>query len=268
MALRLIDAVYTILDKVEKETGKPIRFVQNNCLETYAGLRMARKSMTEHIIVYKAEHDKIINHLIAHECGHVFRMFGVREEKRLIPYTDDKIKSRGLSEIETEIQKLSKILPIEELGQIVNMWYTGIIRQLTNYPSDIVIEKWIYDEYPTLRTIQLESIQKQLADALYGLKETVKQITPPRIFDASNIMNYVFFRILGLHFGTNFIKPYSNTPYVNRGKALASIMESKRLDSYEADVIMVNTWADFLHLSNWFQWTGFENVPDNYIMQE
>jgi hypothetical protein len=194
MDLQLTDAVNTILKKVQKETGKPIRFVRNDRLSTYAGLKMARISMPEHIIVYKGEHDEIINHLIAHECGHIFRMFGVSEEKRLIPYTDDKIKLRGLSEIEGQIQNLSKTLSIERLSQVINMWYSGIIRQLTNYPSDIMIEKWIYDDYPALRPIQLKSIQKQLADALNGLKDTVRQITPSKIFDASNIMNYVFFR--------------------------------------------------------------------------
>lgn len=67
--------------------------------------------MPSHLIFYKEEHNEIINHLIAHECGHVLRIFGVPEEKRLLPRTDDQIKLNALAEIEPEIQKLSTVLP-------------------------------------------------------------------------------------------------------------------------------------------------------------
>ena len=85
MSIQLIDTVHTILEKVRNETGKRVEFIEKNDLTTFAALKMARKNMPSHLVFYKREHDEIINHLIAHECGHVLRMFAVPEEKRIRP---------------------------------------------------------------------------------------------------------------------------------------------------------------------------------------
>ena len=138
-----------------------------------------------------------------------------------MPYSDNQIKYVALAGIENEIIGLTKILSDDKIIQIVNLWYNGLIRQVTNFPPDIMIEKWIFDQYPTLRSLQLESIKKQHAEATTSLTESVREITPPTILFASNIMNYVFFRIIGFHIGFNFIKQYSSTPYINKGKELA-----------------------------------------------
>lgn len=264
MSIDLIAPVKEILDKVKQTTSKEIQFIEKDDLTTYAALRMARKNMPSHIIFVKKEHDEIINHLIAHECGHVLRLFSVSEENRLIPKTNDQIKLNALTEIEPEIQELSKVLPFDKLAQIVSLWYTGTYRQVTNFPPDILIEKWIYDEYPELRQYQLKSIKKQQQEALAGSSTEVVKMTPPKFLDVSNIMNYAFFRILGFHFGINFIKPYNNTKYIGSGKKLASLTEAEYVNSYDGDVQMINKWADFLKLSNWFEWADFENIPNSY----
>ena len=263
MSLNLIDPVNEILQKVKEATGKDVRLIEKNDLSTYAALKIARRNMPSHLIFYKAEHDEEINHLIAHECGHVLRMFGVPAEKRVIPYTDDQIKLKALTQIEPEIQKLSSVLPFNKLAQIVNLWYDGIVKQVTNFPPDIMIEKWIYGEYPKLRPYQSRCINKQHKDAVAGLSMEVANMTPRKILDASNIMNYAFFRIIGMHFGVNYVRSYNSSPYFDRGKKLAKITENY-VDSYEGDIEMVKKWADFLGLSGWFTWTDFENVPKNY----
>jgi hypothetical protein len=179
----------------------------------------------------------------------MLRMFSVPEKKRLTPYTDDVLKAKTLGQIETEIIALSKIMPFEQLSGIVNLWYTGIIRQVTNQPPDIMIERWLYDDYPALRPYQKKSIEKQFNDGIEGLNTSVSRITSRTILEASNIMNYAFFRMLGLYFGTNFIRPYNNTPYVNRGKELAAIIEKEYINTYEGDIQMANRWAQLLGVS-------------------
>jgi len=263
MSLILIEPVSEILQRVKEVSGKDIEFIEKNDLTAYAGLKMARRNMPSHLIFYKTEHDEVINHLIAHECGHILRTFAAPEEKRLIPYTNDQIKLKALAQIEPEIQKLSSELPFDKLAQIVNLWYDGIVRQVTNFPPDIMIEKWIYDEYPKLRPYQSRCINKQHKEALDGLSKEVMKISPQKILDASNIMNYAFFRIIGIHFGVNYVRPYNSSPYFDRGKKLATITENY-VDSYEGDIEMINKWADFLNLSGWFTWTHFENTPENY----
>lgn len=265
MGIHLIDAVHTILDRVKEETGKNVEFIEKNDLTTFAAVKMARRTMPSHMVFYRKQHDELINHLVAHECGHLLRMFAVPEEKRLTPYTDDTLKLNAFSKIETEIIALAKTIPIERLSGILSLWYTGIIRQVTNQPPDIMIERWLYDEYPTLRPYQKKSIEQQLSQGIEGLNDAVCKITPKTIFEASNIMNYAFFRMLGLHFGTNFIRLYNNTPYVNRGKELATVIEKEYINTYEGDIQMANRWAQILGLADWFKWRGFEDIPEGYI---
>jgi hypothetical protein len=264
----LIEPVKDILKSVEHLTRKPFRFLEKRDLETYAAVRLARSNMSEHIIIYKPDHNELLNHLIAHECGHILRMFSVPVEKRLIPMSNREIKFTALREMEGEITRISKIIPIEGVAEIFNLWFTGIIRQVTNPPPDIMIEKWLYDEYPDLRPNQLVSLKKQHQDALSGLKDQVKEITPSKIFDASNIMNYAFFRIIGFHIKTNFLKPYNQTVYVGKGKELAEYTQKNHVNNYEGDIKMIEYWADYLGLSKWFVWTGFENVPEDYLQTQ
>ena len=265
MGLELIRSVYDILEKVKEITNKKVEFIEKNDLPTYAAIKFARRNMPAHLIFHKREHNELVNHLIAHECGHILRMYAVPEENRLIPYSDDTLKSKALEQIEDEITALSKVIPFEQLASIVNLWYTGIIRQVTNQPPDIMIERWLYDDYPALRPYQKKSIEKQLNEGLEGLKASVSKITPKTILEASNIMNYAFFRLLGLHFGTNLIRPYNNTLYLNRGKELAAIIEKEYINTYEGDIQMANKWAQLLGLADWYKWRDFEDVPQGYI---
>ncbi len=50
-----------------------------------------------------------------------------------------------------------------------------LIRQVTNHPPDIMIEKWLYNDYPELRPYQKKSIEKQLNESVAGLKDSMKQ---------------------------------------------------------------------------------------------
>jgi hypothetical protein len=265
MGLQLTKPVHRILEKVKEVTNKNIEFIEKNDLTTYAAIKMARRNMPAHLIFHKREHNELVGHLIAHECGHILRMFAAPEEKRLIPMSNRATKTEALKEIEEDITRMSTFLPFDRLAQIINLWVDGTIRQVTNFPPDIMIEKWLYDEFPELRRCQLESIKKQHQEALSGLKDEVKKITPSKIYDVSNIMNYAFFRIVGYHIKTNFLAPYNQTSFAGRGKELAEYTDKTYLNTYEGDIAMINHWAQYLSLSNWFVWTSFENVPDNYL---
>ena len=264
MEIQFIDPVPAVLKEVKNATGKGIEFIAQENLATYAAIKMARKDMPSHLIYYKNKHDEIINHLIVHECGHLFRIFKCPENQRLMPYSNQQIKYNALKTIENEIMALTNILSEDQIVHIIDLWYNGLIRQVTNLPPDIMIEKWIYDQFPTLRPLQLKSLKKQHSESVAGLTETVHRMTPHTILFASNVMNYAFFKIIGLHMGHNFIREYSSTSYLGRGKELASITEKDYTDSHEGDNIMIDRWAYYLNISDWFKWHGFEDVPPDY----
>ena len=233
-------------------------------MNVFAAVKIARKSMPAHIVFYRRQHDAIINHLVAHECGHILRMFGVAEEKRLIP-ARSKDDRTVLLEIEGDLKRISKAIPMRKLVQVVNTWRNGLVMQLTSYPPDIMIEKWIYYSYPELRPFQLKSLEKQNKQALMGISRNVQTITPTKIYNSSNIMNYAFFNILGNHLKADLARPYRNTPFSKKGKQLIKLTEMDYENTYEGDTSMINKWAEFLGLSKWFEWVGFEDIPLDYL---
>jgi hypothetical protein len=265
MILSLPDSIKKIFGEVKSLTGKEVQLIEKQDLDTYASIKIARKSMSAHLMYYKSEHTGIINHLIAHECGHILRVYGVEPQYRLVPYSNDQLKLKSLKDIEPDIQKLSQLVPFEKLAQIANLWYSGMVKQLTNFPSDIWIEKWIYDKYPDLRPFQALYMKKQYDEAVQALSSRVEQMTPKKLLNASNGMNYAFFNILGKHFNDNYyLRKYDRSAYVDIGKRLV-LLQQESEDSYKGDLDIVNKWAETLHLSHWFAWKDFEDVPDNYL---
>ena len=264
MSIDLPDSIHKIFEEVKSLTGKDVKLIETTDLGVYAFVKIARRKMSEHLMYYKPEHSGIMNHLIAHECGHILRIYGVEPQSRKVPFTNNQLKSQALKEIEPEVQKLSQTIAFDGLVQIVDMWYTGTIRQLTSYPSDIMIEKWIYDEYPELRPYQSESIKKQYDEAVQGLSSRVDRMTPRKILQASNSMNYAFFHILEAHFGVNYyLGRYQRSSYASLGKELMRLQQGSA-NSYAADIDIINRWAGAIGCSHWFSWRDFEDVPADY----
>ena len=254
MSMTLIDSVNTILEKVKEISGKQVEFVEQNDLKTYAIIKMARKNMPSHKIFYKPQHTDVINHIIAHECGHIIRTFESPMEKRVIPMSDNASRAKVVSD-------LGKNIP----GDIIDFLHQGIVRQITNMPPDIMIEKWLFNEYPEIWPYQKMSIEKQREEAIKSLSGAIRTAIPKKVYEANALMNYAFFRVLGMHFGVNYVQPFSNAIDLNKGKALAEMVTREYLDNFEGDVAMINRWAEFLGITGWFQWVDFENVPANYM---
>ncbi len=261
MTLELHDSVGRILEEVRVVTGKGVEFIERRDMQVYAGVKMARSSMPAHLMLYKPEHTGIINHLVAHECGHVLRLFGVPEEQRLVPMSDQHTKMAGLSSIEDEIHELSRVLPFGSLAKVVNMWFDGLVRQLTSFPSDMRIEQWLHDDYPELSVSQGASLRKQPEAAVQSLTARIAKRTPRTILEASNSMNYAFFSVMSNHIGDRaLLGRYADSRYGRKGKELVTLWESCA-NNYAGDIEAVRKWAEFLGLSRWFGWTDFGTCP-------
>jgi hypothetical protein len=265
MNTNLPDSINQIFAQVKSITGKEVQLVEKKDLSTYASIKIARKSMPVHVMYFKPGQAGIMNHLIAHECGHILRIFEAEPEHRLVPFHNDQFKMKALKDIEPEIQRLSKMIPFDRLVQIANIWYTGMIKQLTNFPSDIMIEQWIYDKYPDLRPYQTQNLVKQYDEAVQALAGQVEKLTPVKILKASNGMNYAFFNTLGVYFNNPyFMKRYDKSNYVDIGNQLI-LLQKESENSYIGDVDTVNKWASVLQMFDWFDWRDFEDIPANYL---
>lgn len=264
MELKLMDATRAILHEVEHKSGKKITCVARNDLSMSAQLRLAGRQSAEHLLLYKPGHDRLINYVIANQCGHILRLLDAPEEKRYFPVANRKTMMCYMMETEDEINRIKATIG-DRIKQMIVMWYQGVVFQVTKMPPDIQIDKWIYDNYQELRPIQMASLKQQLQSAIQGLSEDLRKIVPFKIYNVSNIMNYVFFRTLETHFHLDFVRPYHRTIFLFEGSALARITEQEYGEGHEGDVAMINRWADKLEIGNWFEWKHITEMPDDYI---
>lgn len=265
MSLELIDSVRSILEKIEEQSGKKIKYIEKNDLAMSAKIKMAGRKSSEHLLLYKKDHTPSINYVIANQCGHILRILDAGEDTRFFPVANRRTMLSYMMETESEVDRLTPIFGADKIKKLAILWYEGAVFQVTKMPPDIQIDKWLYDNYPDLRSIQLKSLQRQLQNAVQGLSKDVRKIVPRKIYNVSNIMNFAFFKVLEDHFTLDFVAPYHRTIFLFEGSKLARMTEKEYINNHEGDIEMINKWAEHLDLTTWFQWKPFDEMPDDYI---
>jgi hypothetical protein len=268
MELKLLKSTQDILELITEKTQKPFSIIKKPDLLTTATIKIARKNMASHLLYYKDDKDGILDHLIAHECGHIYRIWGVPPEERKMVYTDDENRQHALSQIGNELLRLTNEIPMEKLGTIFDHWFHGIISQVTNIPVDMRIEKWIFDNYPGLRDSQISSIDRQMKEATQVLSKRVKDLTPKKLYDASNYINYSLAISMESLIGKKYTAPYRNTPYPGLGSELADLVMKSEDRGFNQDIEIINQWTEMLSLKGWYKWRDFEDVPPDYLQND
>lgn len=254
MPLELISAVKDILKLVEERTGKSIQCVERNDLPMSAEFRTAAKDEATHRLFHRSSYDEQINYIIANQCGHILRLYGVPEEQRFMPVANYRTMMSYVMEMGDEFHRLEKVFGQEKIKRMIRLWYEGVVFQLTKMPPDIMIDKWLYDEYPDLRPIQIRSLTRQRKEAVQSLAQDTRKFTPEKIYRISNIMNYTFFKVLEDHFRLDWVTPYHSTIFISDGSALAKLTERNYVNTHTGDRAMIDAWAKHLDLTTWFEW--------------
>jgi hypothetical protein len=254
MSLELISAVEDILKQVEESTGKAIQFVEQADLPMLAELRMAAKDDAMHCLFHRPSYDEQINYIIANQCGHILRLFGVPEDQRFMPVANYRTMMSYVMEMGDEFHRIEKAFGPDKIKRMIRLWYEGVVFQLTKMPPDIMIDKWLYDEYPDLRPIQISSLIRQRKEAIQSLAQDTRKFTPDKIYRVSNTMNYAFFKVLEDHFRLDWVAPYHSTIFIFDGSALAKFTEDNYVNNHTGDRAMINAWAERLNLTTWFEW--------------
>jgi hypothetical protein len=253
------DAI-TILRQTEELTGKPIEFVQDDSLSILASVRMARSFMPAHTIRFRKADPVLLAHLVAHECGHMQRMFAAAPDKRLVPVTRPKH-----TDVVFRILAADSTVALDGMDEcatreLFTIWHQGMV----NLNVDYRIESWLYREYPGMRANQEKSIGLQVQMSVAGLAPNVKRDTPRLVYEGSNAVNYAYLRSIGIMLGQNLVRDYTDPAIVELGKRLAAVLEEPDT-GLEGDIRESNQWAAMLGIEGWFDWQAFEDVPESYL---
>jgi hypothetical protein len=127
-----------------------------------------------------------------------------------------------------------------------------------------MIEKWLFENYPALRALQINSLSNQNDLALAGLSRRVREITPEFVFKTGNLMNAGYTSLLSKIIKIKLVREWKRTEFYDESVELAKMLDIEKGWPAESDLDMVNMWAKRLNLSDWFSWHPFEDVPLSY----
>jgi len=261
----LLEPVSAILETLREVTGRDVRFVHKPDLTSLARMRMAGGAASDHVLFYRDENNPIINHVIANECVHLIRLFRSPIETRRVAVANERTQARYREEIREDIQRLSLIHGLGTLREFIPLWYESVVFQLTRMPPDIMIERWLYRECPGLREIQRNALVEQQGKAVAVLARGIRRMTPGKIYDVSQVMNYAFFKLTEDLLGTRLTEPYERSRYRLEGDELAAWTAEHYSSDHEGDVTVIDHWARALRLSEWFEWRRFNEISHDRL---
>lgn len=256
--------VIAILEQTEVLTGKPIEFVEDERLSVLASVRIARSSMPAHVIRFRKADPVLLAHLVAHECGHVQRVYAAPPDKRLAPVTKSRHTDLVFRLLAADPCVTLDTMDEQQAREMLTIWHQGMVNQVVNLNVDYRIESWLYREYPGIRTNQEKSIGLQVQMSVAGLAPDVRRHTPHLLYEGSNAVNYAYLRSVGIMLGRNLVRDYTDPTIVELGKGLAAVLEEPDT-GFDGDVRESNQWAAMLGISDWFDWQAFEDMPASYL---
>jgi hypothetical protein len=141
------------------------------------------------------------------------------------------------------------------------MWVGGLVTQVTNYPADMRIERWLRTDYPALSEVQEMSLRDQLRENEMVLKPRVRGFTPPRVYTASATMNAGLAHYLSrLYESKRLAGPYESSDYWSQGWQLGELVWTSDDRGYIGDASTSSDWAKTFGLERWFEWKKLEDV--------
>lgn len=257
----LLPTVREIIQRVRQVSGKDVIFRPAPDQLVPATSKVARERMPCHIIKYQPQMAQRINHLTAHECGHILRMTEADPSIRVVPVSNAQTRAVAVAELTSELAHLPK--SIRE--RMLDIWLSGVITQLTSLPACIRIERWIHREYPSLRNEQRLYLDEDVKRTIQGLSKKMERVTPKTIFRISNSITYAYLRGIEPVTAKDLRKHFSGRPsIVTTGIRLHEAMAEDDT-GYAGDLRVTNDWATILNIEDWFGWTGFEDMPESYF---
>ena len=203
--------VGALLRQIEEETGRPVEIRPDNRIRDRARAVYAATDpdRSRHLILYDPNLETHLNHLVAHEGGHIRRLAAADPAEKTVATLTITRRARAIRRLLPELHALAEQgIPPEALKELTSIWLSGTISQLTDTPSDIRIERWIHDELPGICKEQEASLEDQLLTAALGLRPVVVAFTPRSVWQASTAMNYALAKSCAETLGRrDFVRP-------------------------------------------------------------
>ena len=252
--MEVLEETKEIMRRVLDETGRPIFAEPDESLTTdgtwtYKG--------DHHLVRYHPRWSEHLNHTIAHEAGHIFRLWPEDKERFYLPASTRTTRSRASQDLRHDYMELARRgLPIEAIRATADFVYRGAVQQVTNVAIDIRIEGWIRQEYPGLREVQRSALEQDVRERYAALHPIIRETNPLRIYRANQVLNAAWTESVRLLLDEpELVRPYRGTRYRTLAKRLLRHLRDQPDRGASGDRDEVDHWAGELGMSGWYVWT-------------
>jgi len=249
-----------VIKLLEDKSGIPVRVLQEQKLTTIATVRIARKgSVPVHFVLYKPSAGESPDYSICFECGYILRLFSTPPEQRF----DIAESIHGQEEVEKEISLPGGIatkyrLKKAQIEEIRTQFLSGMITHLRSVPVGLRVSEWLSSSYPELNEVQETHVKKELQINRESLKEKIKEITPPKIFQATQAINAAYALYWSDKYGKpDIFNPFRLYGFEKDGETLINIYKNTP-DDPSYDKILIDTWAKHLSITDWYNWVSYQ----------
>jgi tetratricopeptide (TPR) repeat protein len=164
------------------------------------------------------------------------------------------IEDLGRGDLNQRLSVLSK----SERESFFETIVSGTCNFLFNCPLDLLIETRIRKDFPEIHSFQFASINNLMNEAISTLSnKMVADVTPKKVYNASLVLNGLQSIFYDRLFGgaTNFSKYFENKSTFAQSNYLLRIMDDNKDLLPGEEYNLVDKFADYLGLKNWYLWT-------------
>lgn len=251
----LLPATQLLIRRTELTTGRRIRIDTARGLAGHVRAVYAvseSDNQTDVIRVAPAERDHI-DHLIAHELGHVRQLATAPFDERTVPVVSPRVRLNAGHLLSRELLALiDRGLPSMLVPPMMMQWTNSLVSQLADTPPDIAIERSIWFEEPDLRVAQETSLRGQVEKIQRVFAPAGRSLLPPTVSRSHAAMAYAYARnVADILSDPSLFAPFQGTPAETAGEAL--------LDTYRAE--SPGSLGDFRRVSHcWAATLGIQGL--------
>jgi len=264
---QLLPETRRLLEEVEQLTGRPVmvRADANVASRGRAIYAVSDPNPERHLVLYDPSQARFLDHLVGHELGHVLHFDEAAPADRRVPVVTGECRSRALRQLLPELEiLLRRGFPAAALAEVFPIWLSGTVAQLSDTPSDVRIERWLFEKHPNLGDAQRSSLREQSRTLQMVLRPQVERITPPSLWLASNAMNYVLLKSVAEFLQEpGFIRPYLGNPSHRLGEELIRLSAQHRDENLTADRLVSDAWAEHMGLAGWYEWRRLDELSSS-----
>lgn len=257
-----------LIEETEAVTGRPLDIRPDASIRGRgrAIYVVSDPDPVRHHVLYDPAESTFLDHLVAHEIGHIRRFHAAKPEQRVIPVLTGERRGKALRQLLPEIGELVRRgIPEGAIAEVYSVWLSGTIAQLSDTPSDIRIERWIWQDWPGLRPEQEASLRHQLKMLHLVAGRNVAAVTPLSVWRASNAMNYTLARAVSelLH-DRRLLRPYAGSRAEKMGEELYRSVDESADSGLVDDRRLSDLWAERLGFLTWYEWRTLAELPQGF----